>query len=370
MARLPSSRVNLASIATRLGVSVSTVSRALRGQGGIHPETVVRIVGMAHEMGYAVRTDGAGVVRPGGHAGGPAELRHVLVLSQTISPLVDQRFMAGMSGAAVTANVAILSHMVVREQCESVLDTRSAPASIRAGLVKGIVLLHRWPEPVVKELARQFPCVSVVHDYPGTSIDLIGIDDRGGISELVAHLVAGGYRRIGFFGLCPEVSWSSARYGAYVEAIARAGLKFEPMDCVPIDLVAALSAEEFEASAWAAWVRRQMKAGVDAWVCASSMTGRVLCRYLLQQGVKIPREAGLVSYHGGSYAQAEDLPLITTTDIADEELGAAAIRRLVNRFDHPSESRRSILVPASVAPGATTRAVSVVTERRRPGGGR
>ena len=354
MSRPRSSRINLAAIAERLGFSVSTVSRALRGVDGIHPETRTQIAALAHQMGYILPG------RP--NAQGPArELQaphHVLVLSQSASPHTDQRYMAGMSATAVASNVAILSHLVAHDQCASVLDARTAPASFRSGLIKGIVLLHRWPEAVAQAIAEKFPTVSLVHDYAGAGIDLIGIDDRRGMAELIGHLHAAGHRRIGFFGLCPEMTWSCSRYAAYVEALTRLDLEFNVNQVVRIDLPAALSPVEFTAEAAFAQVRSQLAQGVDAWVCSSSMTGNSLCRYLLSQGVRLPEDMSLVSYHGASTPRAADLPEITSTDVVDEELGAAAVRRLINRLEIPGESRRAILVPARLAVGTTSRAVA------------
>lgn len=353
-------RINLATIAGRLGVSVSTVSRALRGVEGIHAETRSQIVALAHQMGYALRSSG------GDKSGAAAEREphHILALSQNTSPHTDQRYMAGMSAAAVAFNVAILTHLVPHDRCASVLDARTAPASFRSGLVQGIVLLHRWPVEIAAKISRKFPVVSIVHDYPGAEIDLIGIDDRRGMDELIAHLHAGGHRRIGFFGLCPDVSWSSARYAAYVEALTRRDLEFDPRNVVRIDLVSALSTEEFSPEPWGERVTARLRGGVDAWVCSSALTGHTLCRYLIKAGVRLPEDAALVSYHGGSFPRTTDLPQITTTDVVDEELGAAAVRRLLNRLENPGESRRSILVPARLAVGVTTRPVAGVVPSR------
>lgn len=350
MARPLSNRVNLASIAERLGVSISTVSRALRQTGGIHPETEARIAGLAHEMGYSPK----GLVRretPGEHT----DLRHVLALSQSTLPHIDQRFMAGMSGAAVASNVAILSHLVAHDQCSSVLDSRLGPASLRAGSVEGVILLHRWPMEVATQISARFPTVSIVHDYPGTLIDLIGIDDRRGMDVLVEHLHRGGHRRLGFFGLCTEVSWSLARFSAFVEALTTRDLPFEPDNVVRINLDSALSASEFPSAEWGAQVLARLGAGVDAWLCASAMTAQSLYRFFRREGVRLPADASLASYHGGSLPRVADLPFITTTDVVDEELGAATIRRLIHRLEKPGESRRSILVPASLVVGDTTR---------------
>ncbi len=354
MSRPKSTRINLATIAERLGVSISTVSRALRGMDGIHDETRAQVAALAHQMGYTLR---GGPTAPD-RGSSPSAPQHVLALSQSSSPHIDQRFMAGMSGAAVAFNVAILTHLVPVDQCASVLEARTAPASFRSGLVKGIILLHRWPDEIAAEICLKSPTVSIVHDYPGSNIDLIGIDDRRGMAELINHLHSTGHRRIGFFGLCPEVSWSSSRYAAYIEALTRLNLDIDPLNVVRIDLPAALSAAEFACRPALDQVRSRLAKGVDAWVCSSSMTGQTLCRQLLISGVRLPEDMALVTFHGASYPHANDLPNITTTDVVDEELGAAAVRRLINRLECPGESRRAILVPARLKIGATTRSVS------------
>lgn len=355
MSRPKSQRTNLATIAERLGLSISTVSRALRGINGIHEETRAQVAALAHQMGYTLR---GGPTAPD-RANVPNAPHHVLALSQSTSFQIDQRYMAGMSGAAVAFNVAILSHLVAADQCASVLEARTAPASFRSGLIKGVVLLHRWPDAIASQICTKFPTVSIVHDYPGANIDLIGIDDRRGMAELVRHLHQGGHTRIGFFGLCPEVSWSSSRFAAYVESLTRLGLEVDLRDVVRVDLAAALSTREFPVEPWIGQVRNRLGQGVDAWICASAMIGQTLCRQLLADGVRLPEDVSLASYHGSSFPQPRDLPVMTTTDIVDEELGAAAVRRLINRLESPCESRRSILVPAQLLVGETTRPVPV-----------
>ncbi len=351
-------RINLSTIAQRMGLSVSTVSRALSDKDGIHEETRSQIKNAASQMGYATRR-GRGRSEQDKT---PSSPQHILTMS-IHTAAIDQRYLTGMSGAAVTANVGLLSHLVADNQCASVLDPRTAPASLRSGFVKGIVLLHRWPKEVAAQIARKAPTVSIVHDYPEANIDLIGIDDRQGMAALVHHLHSAGHRRIGFYGLCPEVSWSSARYGAYMEALTRLDLEADARNVIRIDLPTALSPAESPDEASLRHVRARLSKGVDAWICSSSMTGRTLCRQLLADGLRLPADVSLASYHGGSFPLATNLPAITTTDVSDEELGATAVRRLLHRLECPSESRRSLLVPARLQLGATTRHTAAAAPR-------
>ncbi|MCS6275627.1 MAG: hypothetical protein H2171_13120 [Opitutus sp.] len=46
---------------------------------------------------------------------------------------------------------------------------------------------------------------------------------------------------------------------------------------------------------------------------------------------------------------------VTTSEVVDEEMGAATLRRLINRLEAPGESRQTILLPSKLVVGATSR---------------
>jgi LacI family transcriptional regulator len=348
MPRKPSSNVNLAAIAKQLGISISTASRALRNAEGIRAETRTRVLEAAESLGYDFSRRNALEINTLPH--------HIMALAQCNSPQSDQRYLAGMSRASVMMNLAILSHHITTEECPGVLDPRYQPAAMKAGLVEGLVLIHRWPADIAQRLSQKWPIVSIVHHYPETNIDHIGIDDRTGLSSLMSHLRDGGHTRIGFFGLCREMSWACSRFSAYVENLIRMGLPYEPQNVIEISLAEAMAPSVFECGDWTKSVISRVKAGVDAWVCSSAATAYTLCRCFRDRGFRIPDDVAVTGYHNNQSIPA-DLPLLTATVVADEELGAAALRRLLHRFSHPDESQRSILLPARFIGGETTRKV-------------
>ena len=349
MARRPSQDVNLNAIAKRLNLAISTVSRALRNAEGVHPDTRSRVLDTAKLMGYDFSKRDAAEFGSQPH--------YIMALAQCSSPQSDQRYLTGMSRASVTLNLAILSHHATVEECPSVLDPRYQPAALKAGLVEGLVLIHRWPMEIAAQLSQKFPTVSIIHHYANTQIDHVGIDDRAGMAVLMDHLRAGGHSQIGFFGLCREMSWARSRFSAYVESLMRLGLSFEPHNVFEISLEDALSPTTFDCKDQLTAVISRKNAGVDAWVCSSSAIGYSLCRGFLGRGLRIPDDVAVAGYHQNRSFRSE-LPIMTSTAVADEELGAAALRRLLHRFSHPDESQRSVLLPASFVQGDTTRQVA------------
>lgn len=357
MARKPSPGANLATIAESLGLSVSTASRAIRNADGIHPETRRMVLEKAGELGY---------VLPG--LQGPdikARPHQILALATSVAPGTDQGFLTGMSRSSIAMNLAVLSHHVMQHDCDSVLDHERQPVAMRAGMVDGVVLIHYWPPEVVAKLVRRFPTVSIVYYYPEAPLDHVGVDDRRSADTLLTHFFEGGHRKVGFFGYCSEVSWSRARLAAFMEGQMRHKVAHDRRDVCPISLQQALTHREFEDDGWGAKVVARIKQGVDAWVCPSAGTASTLLSFLLQKGFKVPRDVALASC-SERYSELGHLPAVTMMHVPSEELGAAALRRLVNRLQAPREIGRSILLPPEFVMGETTRAPKRKNSRSAP----
>jgi LacI family transcriptional regulator len=338
------SEVNLSVIAKKLGVSPSTVSRALRNSPSIHPTTREKVLDVARSLGY--QTDKKNVSDQGN--------RTVLMLSQAGDASVDGAYLAGLSAASVEQNLTLISHHSRPEDCEKLLDPQYQPHVLRSGEAQGVILLHRWPDSVVRHLAERIPVVSVIHTYPGIVLDCVGIQEREGMVELVRHLAGQGAKQIGFFGFCRGVSWSRSRLGAFVEAVMEQGLPFQPDQVVDVTLDEALAEGVLSRLSGQDRVFQKLAKGMKHWICASENLGQSLHAVADARGVSIPREMALTGFHGAPRSRGYGLPALTTTLSSSEELGEAALRRLLTRIINPDESRRTILLPCQFLQGQST----------------
>ncbi len=192
----------------------------------------------------------------------------------------------------------------------------------------------------------------VIH-YPDTPVDVVGIDHLSGTFPLVKHLKELGHERIGFFGLRPELSWARSRFGAYAEALVAYGLPVNFDDVVQAQDDKSVVRFPYIDEAALEKVIQKMGRGVKAWMCANDVIANSLCAGLLQRGIKIPQDVSITGFHRRSYPLAH-LPELTTTEVRDDLLGEAALRRMAHRLDHPKESPRLILMPCQFYPGETT----------------
>jgi LacI family transcriptional regulator len=319
--------VKLTDISTRLGLSVSTVSRALRNAEGVDAQTRSRVLAAASQAGYR----GASRLR----RGKSGRTRTILVLSRNEAGVIGYDAMAGMSRAAVDLNVSILSHQTPQD-LESILNPRLQPPALRAGQVDGIILLHEWPAALVADLRQLQPVVSLLHSYEG--VDMIGVCALQGMELLVSHLAAGGSSSIGFLGGRPETAAARLQSAAFHAACRVCGIGGND--------VGACGSEALREAADMA------RGGVTSWICADARPARALTEHLA--GCGLPAAVQLAVFTPSS-AQPARSPRWTSLKICADDLGIAAVRRLIRRIDCPAESPRSVLLRAGLSRGETTR---------------
>ncbi|MDR1190143.1 MAG: LacI family transcriptional regulator [Verrucomicrobiales bacterium] len=336
------SPVTLDDIAQKLGITVSTASRALRDLPGIHPSTRAKIVEAAQKLGY---------VAPRKRKQDANPPRHILTL--TLGGEVPSLFLSGMSRASLQFNFSLVSHHFAQGEAHRLLDPKHQPHLLRMGQVSGVVLIYKWPDEVVAALSRKLPVISLIVQYPNLPVDLVGIDHTDGMFTLIRHLQKNGHRRIGFFGLNAEASWSHSRFAAYLEALFTLGLPVDFSDNIKIEDTSAMAVFPYQNKKIYDTVIDKIKAGVKAWVCADDVIAHSLCAALVQRGLKIPADVAITGFHRYRFPSST-LPELTSVIIGEETLGVSALRRLAFRLDHPDDLNRSILLPPQFYQGQTT----------------
>lgn len=339
---MSSTPIALEDIAKKLGIAVSTVSRALRDLPGIHPTTRMKILQEAQEMGYVAPRKRNQVAPPP---------RNILTL--TIGGEIPATFLSGMSEASIVHNFSLLSHHFSHDQGRHILDPNFQPPSLRTGLVAGIILVYQWPDDVVELISRKWPTISISIPYYNPSIDLVGIDESGGMVALIRHLLDGGHSQIGFFGLHPTTRWTNARFGAYMEAMSLLDQPLDLSNVITIKDNRILVRHPIQDPQLFDTVIQKIKLGVRAWICANDAIAHALGTGLLQRGLRIPEDVSITGFHRRLFPSSP-LTDLTTTSVKEELLGADALHRLAYLLDHPKDPPRTILVPCELHLGNTT----------------
>ncbi len=338
--------IGLQDIAERLNLSISTVSRGIRDADGIHPATRAKIMQEAEALGYVGHRDKNERAKVD-----ESRKRNILIL--TGGKVTPGGYLEGLSQTASNLGVSLHIHHCPQERCSELFSGNSEPVSLREGICDGVILIYRWPTEVIKTLVQRVPVVSIMHDYPGMPMDIIGIDTVGGVNSLVSHLKDLGHQRMGFFGLMPEVAWSRARFGAFVESATYAGVPVEMNQVIRFEEDVLRHGEAFRTPAAINQVIRGIKSGVRAWLAADDYSGYCLCEELSKQGLQVPKDVSITGFHYHDFMQNPHLPALTSTLVDNVEIGRLALKLLLQRMESAGKPLR-LYVPAEFKAGEST----------------
>ncbi len=342
-------KINQRAIATELNISTATVSKSLRNSPQIRPETRAQVIELAARMGYrpsSVRHDKFTPVKAGKK---PTSIGLLIQTDETVgSPAIPHANMvlAGVSEAGAAADISITVHHVPLHDRERFAEKAFQPAAMRRGELSGVVLTHYFPTDVVAALSAGMPCVSITNHYPGVRIDCVDVDHSSAMSLACDHLYGLGHRRIGFLAGPNDRSWVQARFAGYVQALARLGLPYDP-SIADIQFAATVEDESV--------VRRVIemtRAGVTAWVTPSDAIAFLWRRRFQAAGLRVPEDVSLTGVDAVPSHDGEG-PL-TTIRVPFQEMGLAAVRRLLDRIREPAGPVRRILMDCQLVIGQTT----------------
>lgn len=220
MGQKGSAELTMAEVARRAGVSIATVSRALRGQPGVGAATRERVRAIADNMAYVVSPEASGLSR---------RLTGRVAL---VMPRLDLWFYATLL-AATERELRAAGIDVLVFQIDGAAERRRFFRELPTRRKVDAVILAAFPLPTDEAERLDLIGVHVVvaggrlRDYPH-----VRVDDYAAARAGVRHLVDLGHRRIGMLGTSDlEGAWWSVdeeRTAGYRDELRDAGVEPDP----------------------------------------------------------------------------------------------------------------------------------------------
>lgn len=214
----PAGRPTMRDVAALAGVSLKTVSRAVNGEPNVSAATHARVAEAVAALGFE-RNDLARSLR---HGRSSATLG--LLIEDVTNPFYAAIAHEIEQIAAERGYLLITSSSQQQEERE-----RELVGALMRRRVDGLLLVlgardHRF----VAEAARGTPTVFLDRPPLAIEADAVLLDNRGGMQQAIAHLLAHGHRRIAFVSDPAELFTAAERLAGYREALARGGLEVDP----------------------------------------------------------------------------------------------------------------------------------------------
>ncbi|MGH8827969.1 MAG: LacI family DNA-binding transcriptional regulator [Jiangellaceae bacterium] len=303
-------------VAAQAGVSVATVSRALRGLPGVSSTTRASIQAIASELGYVASPSAAGL--PSGRTGAVG----------VVSPVARGWYFTAVSEGAQAVLAAggydILRYGLtdVETSRRRVVDTQLLRKRVD-GLIVLSLPLTAAEVASLGVMGRPVIVVGpVMSGLPSVRIDDVEV---GRVST--QHLVDLGHRRIAFVGGNPDDNLgfpvAPDRQQGYREVLCAAGVEVDPSLTVPAKFTT-----ESGVAAWEALYRRDRPLPT-AVVAASDEIAMGLIYAARRAGVRVPEDLSVIGVDDHDMAWLFDL---TTVAQPVRDQGRIAARTLLERL--------------------------------------
>jgi LacI family transcriptional regulator len=342
--------VTMKDVAREVGLSVTTVSRALNNFDDVAEETRARIQEVARALDYHPNAAARSLQNSRSNAVG-------LVIPPVFHRAYDAFWLEFIAGMAATC-----AHRGV----DLVLSASDTPRElngsfqrlVRSRRVDGVLIcdVRRTDPRIAYLLKHRLPFVAFGRTTGEQNFSFIDVDGAAGVAAAVDHLIALGHQRIAYLDVDPSFGFAHYRLAGYRAALARAGLPDAP------ELIhEGLSAPTASAAAARLFALPNRPTAVFA--AADSLALAVL-KAARTAGLAVPRDLSLAVFDDNAVVQQAE-PALTAVSQPNRRLGEEAAGMLLDRIAQPGGPLvQRLIVPTlvirqSTAPPVTREPVAV-----------
>lgn len=328
--------LNLSDIATRAGVSVTTVSRVVNGGKNVSAKTRQKVQAIIDAEGF--------VPNPGGRI---LHLQQTFVISVVFlhspedtfeDPYYFPRFLQGVNQASSQRGYATLLWVDSGKEDEQqfyqrILANRLVDGVLIASSRLGSELIDR-----LLEMNNHF----VMVERPATrhrEISYVGSDNVAAADTAVTHLIERGYRRIGTITGRDDHVDGRDRLLGYRRALQRARLTPDEDCIVPGD---------FSYSAGYLGMKQLLKQNIDAVFAATDRSALGALQAIQEARLSVPGDIAIVGFDDlTQHIQPPVMPLTSINHFIAEK-SARATHLLIDLIDGACEGPQQIIMPSEL----------------------
>ena len=336
--------MNLKELAQKLGLSPTTVSRALNGYPEVNEATRERVVAAAKRHNYRPNTRAIRLA-----TGRAMAIGHVIPIAskhEIVNPVFAD-FIAGAGETYARNGYDMVLSIVPDDDEERVYHDLHA-----RGTVDGIIVHAPRMTDTRLQLLDAIGFPYVVHGRATgttTPYSWLDVNNRRAFQRATEFLLDLGHRRIALINGLEFMDFAIRRRSGYLDALAVRGIAPDP---------ALMSSEEMtELRGYrAACDMLAIDAPPTAFLASSMISGLGLRRAIEERGLRLGNDISVIIHDDElSYLRnGEDVPIYTATRSSVREAGRQAAEMLLDIIAHPESAPQQRLLEAELIIGQST----------------
>jgi LacI family transcriptional regulator len=326
-------------IARDLGVSLMTVSKALRSHTDISEETRKRVMKRARELDYRPNWIARSLVT-----------RRTYVIGLVIPDLMHSFFAEVAKG--VTGKLQPLGYQIIISNSDESPDVEARQLELLIGRnVDGLIVASAQPNGRNGLFAtlesRKVPYVLVDRQPSGLAANYVGVKDEEIGLLATEHLIEQGCRRIAHLR-GPGLPTGSGRLRGYRRALAKHGLEARPNYVI--------SGQHSDSSGYQAMRHLlSLDPPPDGVFCYNDPVAAGAIKAVLESGLTVPGDIAIIGAGNVHYSDLLRVPL-STIDQSSLAIGEKAAELLLKRIESKTAApAQRILIPPKLVDRESSR---------------
>jgi LacI family transcriptional regulator len=306
-------RVTIGDVAKAAGVSPSTASRALTGQGYAAASVKLRVLAAADRLGYVPDDIARSLKR-----------RTSRLVGVVISDLRNQFYADLAAGIEQVLGAAKYQMVLVNDDGDTERELAGA-RTLLAMRVPGAIVTPLSAAAGAMLTAQGVHVVEVDRQMAANQCDAVLVNSEQGAMTATSHLLELGHRRIAF--LIDELEWTTGvgRLAGYKAALKAAKVRFDPKLVVQVGF-----GEGSAASALAELLDRTPD--VTAVFAANNLMAEGAWQELRRRRLRVPKDVSLVAFDDLPWMSMVQ-PAVSAVSQPVVSLGAQAAELLLARLN-------------------------------------
>ena len=309
-------QITIKDIAKELGVSASTVSRALKDHPDISVKTKLAVNELAKKLKY----------KPNEVA---LSLRHSKsnIIGVIIPELIHHFFSSVISGIDDLAYSNDYSVMIAQSNesyKRELKETQVMLSSRVAGLLVSVSKETKDFEHFKNLEENGLPIVFFDRVCKEMKTDKVVVDDFDGAFKAVDYLIKTGCKKIAHFGSSQHMLIGRNRQNGYLHALFKNDIAIDD------DLI--FKCDDYDEAWYLTEKLIKSKNIPDAIFAVNDATAIGALQAIKHNGLKVPKDISVIGFTNGKISTMADPPL-TTIDQHGYEMGQIAVRLLLNRLE-------------------------------------
>ncbi len=336
--------MNLKELAETLGLSQTTVSRALSGYPEVKEATRNRVRIAAEQSNYRPNTRAKSLA-----TGRAMAIGHVIPVdskNEVVNPIFAE-FIAGASETYTRHGYELILSIAHDEDQARIYNELKSKRS-----VDGIIVhAPRIADPRIK-LLQNIGLPFVVHGRvsdEGKEYSWVDVNNKRAFSRATNFLIDLGHRRIALINGIETMHFASQRRQGYLNALTEHN--------IPHDTTLMYAAELTEVYGYqSAKALLSLAEAPSAFVVSSYIVAIGARRAIEEMDLKLGRDVSLITHDDelSYFSSAEDIPQFTATRSSVRQAGRRAAEMLLDIIKHPTHAPRSELLKAELMVGLST----------------